>query len=146
MPLGNLITRVVVGIAVLPFLVPSSLAALIDPAPARLLVNFHTLFSLVAAIVFLPLIEPLATLCRRLVPPARGRRPGQARHLDPNVLDTPTEALACATRETLYLGDRVADMLRQTIEVFEKNDQQAARASSRPTTSSTSSTRRSSST
>ena len=45
--------------------------------------------------------------------------PGKPRHLDPNVLDTPAEALACALRETLNLGDRVADMLRQTIEVFE---------------------------
>ena len=25
-------------------------------------------------------------------------------------------------RETLHIGDRVADMLRQTMEVFEKND------------------------
>jgi phosphate:Na+ symporter len=35
--------------------------------------------------------------------------------------------LACATRETLNLGDRVADMLRQTIVVFEKNDQRLVR-------------------
>ena len=129
-PLGNLITRAVIGAAVLPFLVPiHHWLAYIDPAPARLLVNFHTAFSVVAAIVFLPLIEPLATLCRRLVPSLpQADDPGKARHLDPNVLDTPTEALACAARETLNLGDRVADMLRQTIEVFERNDQRAARA------------------
>jgi phosphate:Na+ symporter len=129
-PLGNLITRAVIGAAVLPFLVPiHHWLAYIDPAPARLLVNFHTAFSVVAAIVFLPLIEPLATLCHRLVPSRpQADDPGKARHLDPNVLDTPTEALACSARETLNLGDRVADMLRQTIEVFERNDQRAARA------------------
>ena len=129
-PLGNLLTRVVVGLAVLPLLGPIHHGlAFIDATPARLLVNFHTAFSVVAAIVFLPLIDPLATLCRRLLPSRpQADDPGKARHLDPNVLDTPTEALACATRETLNLGDRVADMLRQTMEVFEKSDQRAARA------------------
>jgi phosphate:Na+ symporter len=128
-PLGNLITRAVVGLLVLPFLVPiHHWLTFVDPAPARLLVNFHTAFSVVAAIVFLPLIDPLANLCRRLLPSRpQVDDPGRARHLDPNVLDTPTEALACAARETLNLGDRVADMLRQTIDVFEKNDARTAR-------------------
>jgi phosphate:Na+ symporter len=44
------------------------------------------------------------------------------RHLDPNVIDTPSEALACAMRETLHMGDRVADMLRQALVVFERSD------------------------
>jgi phosphate:Na+ symporter len=44
------------------------------------------------------------------------------------VLDTPVEALACALRETLYLGDRVADMLRQTMDVFERSDQKTVKA------------------
>jgi phosphate:Na+ symporter len=129
-PLANLITRVVIGLAFLPFLGPVvHWLSLIDPAPARLAVNFHSLFSLVAAVVFMPLIDPMAALARRLLPD----RPttddlGQPRHLDPNVLDTPAEALGCAMRETLYLGDRVSDMLRQTMEVFEKNDQKGVRA------------------
>ena len=81
-----------------------------------------------AAIVFLPLIGPLAALCVRLLPDkARADDPGRPRHLDPNVLESPAEALGCATRETLNLGDRVADMLRQTMEVFERNDQKLIR-------------------
>jgi phosphate:Na+ symporter len=128
-PLGNLITRCAVGILVLPFLVPiHHWLAFVDATPARLLVNFHTAFSVVAAILFLPLIEPLATLCRKLLPSRpQADDPARPRHLDPTVLDTPAEALACATRETLNLGDRVADMLRQTIIVFEKNDQRLVR-------------------
>jgi len=130
LPLGNLITRVAVGIALLPFLGPlHQWLMVLDPAPGRLLVNFHTAFSVVAAIVFLPLIDPVAALCRRLVP-ARPQAddPGKPRSLDPNVLDTPAEALGCAMRETLNLGDRVADMLRQTMDVFEKNDARAVKA------------------
>jgi phosphate:Na+ symporter len=127
-PLGNLITRLAVGIAFLPFIVPlTHWLALAESSPARMAVNFHTLFSIVAAIVFLPLIDPLARLCERLLPARAGVQDVEPRHLDANVLDTPAEALACAMRETLYLGDRVADMLRQTIEVFENNDQRLAR-------------------
>ena len=35
------------------------------------------------------------------------------KHLDPTVVESPSEALACAMRETLNMGDRVADMLRR---------------------------------
>ncbi|MDO8974441.1 Na/Pi cotransporter family protein [Reyranella sp.] len=130
LPLGNLITRVAVGIALLPFLGQfHQWLMMVDPAPGRLLVNFHTAFSVVAAIVFLPLIDPVAALCRRLVPDRpQTDDPGKPRNLDPNVLDTPAEALGCALRETLNLGDRVADMLRQTMDVFEKNDARAMKA------------------
>ena len=130
LPLGNLITRVAVGIALLPFLGQfHQWLMVIDAAPGRLLVNFHTAFSVVAAIVFLPLIDPVAALCRRLVPDRpQTDDPGKPRNLDPNVLDTPAEALGCALRETLNLGDRVADMLRQTMDVFEKNDARAVKA------------------
>jgi phosphate:Na+ symporter len=130
LPLGNLITRGAVGVALLPFLGQlHQWLVMIDPAPGRLLVNFHTAFSVVAAIAFLPLIDPVAALCRRLVPDRpQTDDPGKPRNLDPNVLDTPAEALGCALRETLNLGDRVADMLRQTMDVFEKNDARAMKA------------------
>jgi phosphate:Na+ symporter len=128
-PLANLISRVVIGIAFLPFLTLMVHAlSIVDAAPARLAVNFHTLFSLVAAVVFLPLIDPMAKLARRLLPDRPvAEDPAQPRHLDPHVLDTPVEALACATRETLYLGDRVGDMLRDTMNVFDRNDEKAMR-------------------
>ena len=129
-PLGNLITRVVIGAGLLCFLGPiHQWLAFIDPAPGRLLVNFHTAFSVVAAIVFLPLNDPLAALCRRLIPSRpQADDPGRPRHLDPNVLDTPAEALACAMRETLNLGDKVADMLRQTMTALENNDARTVKA------------------
>jgi phosphate:Na+ symporter len=129
-PLANLISRVVIGLGFLPLLVPMvHWLGLLETSPARMAVNFHSLFSIVAAIVFLPLIDPVASLCRRLLPakPVTDD-PGKPRHLDANVLDTPAEALACALRETLALGDRVADMLGKTMEVFERNDQKAVRA------------------
>jgi phosphate:Na+ symporter len=71
----------------------------------------------------------MAKLVRRLVPDRPvADDPSQPRHPEPQVLDTPAEALACALRETLYLGDRVGDMLRQTMEVFERNDEKGMKA------------------
>ncbi|MGQ0582732.1 MAG: Na/Pi cotransporter family protein [Reyranella sp.] len=129
-PLGNLITRGIVGLAILPFLSPV-LGAMtwLDPSVTRLAVNFHTAFNIATAILFLPLIDVVAWLCRKLLP-ARpvADDPARPRHLDPNVLDSPAEALGCALRETLNLGDRVADMLRQTMDVFERSDPKAVKA------------------
>lgn len=129
-PLANLLTRLIAGVMVLPFVGPIAYGlSFLEPAPARLAVNFHTAFSLLASMIFLPLIDPVAVLCRRLLPSKPTIEDlGKPRHLDANVLDTPVEALACALRETLNLGDKVADMLRQTIDVFEGGDQKTVRA------------------
>ncbi|CAN5849793.1 Na/Pi cotransporter family protein [soil metagenome] len=129
-PLANLMTRAVVGVALLPFLGPIvDWLSLIDPSSTRLPVNFHTAYNTVASLVFLPLTDVVAWAARRLLPDKPVvDNPGQPRHLDPNVLDSPTEALGCALRETLHLGDQVADMLRQTIDVFERNDARAVKA------------------
>lgn len=129
-PLANLITRGLMGIAVLPFLgFVLQWLTVLDPSATRLAVNFHTAFNVAVAIVFLPLTDVVAALCVRLLP-AKPRLddPGKPRHLDPNVLDSPAEALGCALRETLNLGDRVADMLRKTMDVFERNDPKAVKA------------------
>ncbi|MGH8432546.1 MAG: Na/Pi cotransporter family protein, partial [Solimonas sp.] len=126
-PLANLMTRAIVGLALLPFLSPAvEWLSLIDPSATRLPVNFHTFFNTAASLIFLPLVDVVAWACRRLLPDKPvADDPGRPRHLDPNVLDSPTEALGCAMRETLNLGDRVGDMLRQSIEVFEGNEPKA---------------------
>jgi phosphate:Na+ symporter len=129
-PLANLITRAIVGVALLPFLSQAvEWLSLVDSSATRLPVNFHTAFNIVAALIFLPLTDVVAWACRRLLPDKPvPDDPGKPRHLDPNVLDSPAEALGCALRETLNLGDRVSDMLRQTIDVLERNDAKAVKA------------------
>ncbi len=123
-PLGNLAMRACLAIPLLFAVTPlAAWLAYIDPDPGRVTINFHTTFNLVVAAVFLPLVYFVASFAERIMPD----RPetadlGQPRHLDPNVLDTPSEALACAMRETLHLGDRVADMLRQALVVIETSD------------------------
>ena len=129
-PLANLMTRAIVGVALLPFLGQAvDWLTLVDASATRLPVNFHTAFNVLASLVFLPLVDVVAWACRRLLPDKPvPDDPGKPRHLDPNVLDSPAEALGCALRETLNLGDRVADMLRQTIDVLERNDPKAVKA------------------
>jgi phosphate:Na+ symporter len=129
-PLANLITRAIVGVALLPFLSQAvDWLMLVDASATRLPVNFHTAFNVLASLVFLPLVDVVAWACRRLLPDKPvPDDPGKPRHLDPNVLDSPAEALGCALRETLNLGDRVSDMLRQTIDVLERNDAKAVKA------------------
>jgi phosphate:Na+ symporter len=129
-PLANLMTRAIVGVVLLPFLGQAvEWLTLVDASATRLPVNFHTAFNVLASLVFLPLVDVVAWACRRLLPDKPvPDDPGKPRHLDPNVLDSPAEALGCALRETLNLGDRVADMLRQTIDVLERNDAKAVKA------------------
>ena len=123
-PLGNLMMRAVVAIPVLFFVTPiAAWMALIESDPGRIAINFHTAFNLVVAALFLPAVSLVATLARRVLPDLpQTATSTEPKHLDPTVLDTPSEALGCAMRETLHMGDRVAEMLRQALTVFEKSD------------------------
>jgi len=101
---------------------------LVDPTPARAVINFHTAFNLALAAVFLPFLGLVAKLGARIFPDSPAvDDPGQPRYLDPDCIDSPSEALACAARETLNLGDRVTQMLRQTMEALERNDPKLVR-------------------
>jgi phosphate:Na+ symporter len=121
---GNLAMRLAVALPFLFALAPS-LAVLksISASPGQLVLNFHTAFNIIASLLCLPLAGIVAKLVTRLMPDQQETADSaKPRHLDPNVMDTPSEALACALRETLHMGDRVADMLRQALVVFEKSD------------------------
>ncbi len=122
--LGNLVARTAMALIALPFVayLPSLVAWTAD-LPARQVLNFHTAFNLAVALVFLPLLDPLAKLATTFLPaPAVAPDKTTPQHLDPTVLDNPTEALACAMRETLNVGDIVLDMLRRALPALERSD------------------------
>jgi phosphate:Na+ symporter len=86
-------------------------------------VNFHIGFNIAVALLFFPLTGLVAKLTERAMPdPAKPADAAKPRHLEANVIDTPSEALACAMRETLNLGGHVENMLRESLVVFEKSD------------------------
>lgn len=114
LPLGNLLNRLaglVVVLAAFSYVAPY--VARLGPDPGRALANFHTLFNLALALAFLPWLRPYAALIRRLLPsPAAEARPGAPIYLDPAARETPSVALALATREALRMADTVEGMLK----------------------------------
>ena len=88
----------------------------------RQIANAHTLFNVALAIIFLPLATPAADFITRSIPETRRTEEG-AIYLDRQVLDAPAVALGQALRETLRMGDVVVRSLRDTMTVFERDDE-----------------------
>jgi len=128
-PLGNLIVRLAVAVPLLFVLAPIVQGlGLLEAAPARIVINFHTAYNVLAAIIALPLCDRLADLCFRLLPdPPQQIETIGPRYLDESVLEQPSEALADALREVLHVGDKVEAMLRSAILVLENDDQKLMR-------------------
>src|SRR3954447_1835193 len=128
-PLGNLMMRGALALPILFLVTPiASWLAMLEPDPGRITINFHTAFNLAVAVLFLTAVSFVAALAARGLPDVpRAAASDEPKHLDPTVLDTPSEALGCAMRETLHMGDRVADMMRQALVVFEKSDPKLAK-------------------
>ncbi|MCF8466888.1 MAG: Na/Pi cotransporter family protein [Sneathiella sp.] len=115
-PLANLICRLVIVIAVLPFigLIQPELA-LFEPSHARQIVNFHTLLNVACALIFLPFIGPLGRLTERLLPEDIIEDPNAPVpiYLDKASLESPQLAMANTVRETLRMGDVLEKMCRE---------------------------------
>ncbi len=124
LPLGNLLVRLAGAIVLLPLLSLVARGLLALPlAPGRLAVDFHMLFNVALALVFLPAVEKSAALLIRLLPDSE--RPtdlGKPLYLETAALDSTTVALANATRETLRMADMADGMLRTSLEVFRSQD------------------------
>jgi phosphate:Na+ symporter len=122
--LGNLMIRGALALPALLLIAPAATwLSRITIDPGHLVVNFHMAFNIAIAIIAFPFVGWIAKVTERILPePPQSEDLGKPRHLDTNVTDSPSEALACAMRETLNLADRVADMLRLVLVVFEKSD------------------------
>jgi phosphate:Na+ symporter len=122
--LANLLVRgvgAIVAIPLLPWL--THLMTSLETSPARQVADFHSLFNLTLAVVFIPLLAPLAKLCSRVLPPVPTvKDPGKPRYLDAAVVGTPSLALADAAREVLRMVDLVEGMLRTFFEALKNDD------------------------
>ncbi|MCC2652173.1 MAG: Na/Pi cotransporter [Microvirga sp.] len=123
-PVGNLVTRVVGCIVALPLIDPIlSAMTLIDPNPARLAANFHTIFNVALAALFILPLPWIARLLVRLFPEKlQASDPGVPQYLDKDALDTPSVALSNAAREVLRMVDTVEAMLRSSQDLFREDD------------------------
>ena len=124
LPVGNMINRLAGVLIALPFLHPIAreLTAF-QPDAAKMTAEFHMLFNVALAVLFIGLLDPLAALLVRALP--ERKRPDDVslpRYLDDAALETPPLALANAARETLRMGDLVETMLRNVMTALLNND------------------------
>ncbi|HUA51323.1 MAG TPA: Na/Pi cotransporter family protein [Candidatus Sulfotelmatobacter sp.] len=123
-PVGNLINRLVGCVLTVPFL-PQIADAIewLDPHPARQAADFHTLFNLALAGLFVVPLGAFARLLERLMPDqAKSPNPETPLYLDPGAVQSPSVALTCAARELLHMGDLVDAMLRQSMTALLTDD------------------------
>jgi phosphate:Na+ symporter len=126
LPLGNLFNRLVGILIVLPLLpfLARELPAL-QPNAAKMTAEFHMLFNIVLAVIFIAPLDAIARLFARILPERKlPADPSLPRYLDDAALETPPLALANAARETLRMGDTVEVMLRQVMTAIMNNDRQ----------------------
>lgn len=123
-PVGNFIIRLIGVVAVyyfVPYIKPYMDFSVMEET--RKIVNFHTIFNIGLAIVFLPLTGVISNLARKIIPDRIEKDDiKKPRYLDHKDLTTPSVALAAATRETLRMADIVQEMLEDTMRVFKTND------------------------
>lgn len=99
----------------------------IDPAPGRIVVNFHLLFNLLLAACLIGFTGPVARLAEHLMPDHPRRQTSAApKHLDVGALDTPALATSNAARETLRIGDLIETMLNGLLTVIKTQDAKLA--------------------
>lgn len=124
LPLGNLINRAVGCALMLPFLQPvAEFMGTFYASPVRLIADFHTLFNLALAALFIIPLPAFAKLLQWLLPPpAAASDPSAPIYLDAAAIGTPSLALTSAAREALHMGDLVETMLRETMVALMTDD------------------------
>jgi phosphate:Na+ symporter len=124
LPIGNILNRVVGVLVALPFLHPIAREfAAWQPDAAKLTAEFHMLFNVALAAIFIGPLDAVAQFLVRILPERKKLDDASVpRYLDEAVLETPPLALANAARETLRMGDTVESMLRDVMTAIMNND------------------------
>jgi phosphate:Na+ symporter len=124
LPVGNLVNRLIgVGIGLVLLTRIGPLMVTIEPDPARAVADFHTLFNLATAILFLPVLGPFARLLVKAMPAsATPTDPSRPLYLDESAREMPAIALAGAAREALRMADVLEAMLRNALDALDRGD------------------------
>ena len=118
LPLANLLARAILAVILLGF--PQRLASFMPEAPANPLVwalGFHVAFNVAVAVLFLPLVNVMAWVVKRLAPDSTApsdplRSP---RYLNPLAIATPAAALANASLELARMGEILERMFETAL-------------------------------
>ncbi len=134
--LGNLIFRAILAVAMLALMRISGIpdfSALINQYTgmtmnsAQIVVGFHLVFNFLLVAMCLPLTSVAARMLARILPgneSVEQRNPLLEREtaLDRAVLDTPSLALASATRECLRVADIIELMLKPVMDFYDHSN------------------------
>ena len=121
---GNAAFKMIGVIICLPLVqyLPSLLSQL-ESSATRQVVNFHMIFNLLIAGVFIFLVPLAARILDRIFPVKENSNGPQKPHLlDPTAIETPVVALSCAAREALRMGEYVETMIQGVMVSIKEND------------------------
>ncbi len=126
--MANLITKLCLA---LPLLFSPGLAGWIFEAlpgeAAQQIILYHTLFNLAVGLLALPFLTPVIRLASLVIAQPEPENARVVSHLEPKALDTPSVALARATRETLRMADQVRAQLESFWRACKAGDVELAR-------------------
>ncbi|MFM0030757.1 Na/Pi symporter [Paraburkholderia madseniana] len=116
LPAGNLLTRLIGVVVALAALGPiGRFMVTMEPDNARVVADFHTLFNLVLAGVFLPILSHYASLLTRLLPSLVAvADPQQPPGTDPTARRIPKGVPETSAPNALRLANRFGEMLSDT--------------------------------
>ena len=129
-PAGNLINRLVgciLGVAALAWIGPHLVS--LEPDAGRAVADFHSVFNLVMAVLFLPCLGPFSRLLVWLLPArAAAADPSRPIYLSDAARETPAVALAGAAREALRMADVLEAMLHGALDALDRGDRKQVAA------------------
>jgi phosphate:Na+ symporter len=97
----------------------------------RQILDFHVGFNLLLILVFVGLIGPVSVLTRKLMPDStKADDPARPRYLSAGAVDSPSIALANASREALRMGDAVGEILRLSLQALRSDDRKVIKQAS----------------
>lgn len=112
--LANLLAKIIVAVLAVALLPAAAFSALKNQVPMpQQLALLHTGFNVLVAVLFLPFLGSFLDLIKKILrpDPLPDEVNGRKSFLDPQALETPSIALAHATREALAMTDEVRGML-----------------------------------
>lgn len=122
--LGNAAFKLIGVLVCLPLVgYISPLLSLIESSEIRQIVNFHTIFNLGVAATFILFVPMAERILERVLRDVKaGESLEDVRFLDATAIESPSVALACATRESLKMAEAVELMVQGLKGSFEAYD------------------------
>lgn len=123
LPVGNLLNRLLGSLLVIPLVPLIAQIPAFTAGAAQSPALFHLAFNLVSALTFLPFLTPLARVLTKRLPESTTVDAAAPLYLEVQLTQTPSLAIAAASREVMRMADITETMLVDVSTVFRARDQ-----------------------